>query len=80
MERICTLCNYSTQSDFQWESHLARDDHRLAKLKFDNDAMLYALQSALAAYSNMTTDQFSKGADKAIREMMENVINKVELE
>lgn len=35
MERTCTLCKFTTSSDFSWESHLSRDDHRILKLKAD---------------------------------------------
>ena len=34
MEYKCTLCNYYTNgSEFNWESHLASSEHRIAALE-----------------------------------------------
>ena len=43
-------------------------------LEKQNTALLKACQFALQELNDMTTDEFSRGADKAVRDRLSNVI------
>ena len=69
MEKTCTLCHFTTHSDFSWESHLARDEHRVKKMQADNAALIEALKLAVQWLDNMRRDP------RAISSLVDNAPN-----
>lgn len=44
MNKTCTLCNFTSRSGYHFDSHLASDSHRRAKMQADNAALIKALE------------------------------------
>ena len=53
MTKICTLCNFSTDSDYQWESHTARDDHRQKELEHSHAELLAVLEEIVNRFEHV---------------------------
>lgn len=34
MERTCTLCKVTANSEYKWESHISTDEHRIRELVY----------------------------------------------
>lgn len=73
MDRTCTLCNFTTSSDFRWESHLARDSHRLAQLKNHKDRLLIFAHDMLRYVNAGTieTEEDRKFVSERAREVID---------
>ena len=41
-EKICTICKFSTHSEFQWDLHLLGETHELATLRAERDNLAAA--------------------------------------
>ena len=53
MEKTCTLCKFTTHSDFQWDLHYISDTHELAALRAERDALRKALENTAFALESV---------------------------